>query len=280
MVKREKIMTTSLRIAIGVLFALMITLAHAADFPTVGVVPSTMIRSDTALAYLDLDLENRPGWIVGFKGGYQWKFYKDHGTGVREAGLGVDYSTRDDSTKSGVAGSASLGYNFGPRFPLTVGLTLGFGAGGNLNTHGNFLAGQDPYNLSSRQKVRILTLDLGIDYDFKNCSRWTPFVGITGGVAFISDKGKASLTNLATADSYYGYYNTKHRTNLVGGFRAGTKYCVNERITLSLYASYTYLGSIKGKSYELHGGNTTIHARNEKMKAHALDLKAGIKISF
>lgn len=267
-----------LRIA-GVMVALlMLAQASAADFKATGAsAPATMIQSNDALAYLELDIENRPGWVVGFKGGYQWKFYRDHGT--RVTGAGVDYKKTGDTTKGGVAGSASLGYNFGPRFPLTIGLTMGFGAGGNLNTHGSFVANGTSYQMHSRQKVRIMTLDLGIDYDFKNCSRWTPFVGVTGGVAFISNKGKASLHDVTNNLTYDGRYGKKHQTNLVGGFRLGTKYEVNDRVTLSLYGSYTYLGSVKARGYELGSANQ-FQARDQKLKAHALDLKAGIKINF
>lgn len=255
---------------------------HALDlFPSVDV-PAPSVQSDAALAYLDLDFENRPGWVAGVKGGYQWIFYQDHGTRVYDVLPGADYVVRDDTTKSGAAGSASLGYNFGPRLPLTIGLNVGFGAGGNLNTHGAFSTPDGDFDLSSRQKIRILTLDLGIDYDFKNHTRWTPFLGVTGGVAFISDKAKSTATGRGAGGVYYGHYNKKHRTNLVGGFRAGVKYCLSERAELSLYGSYTYLGSIKGHSYDLAGapGNAVIGARSEKIKAHAVDAKIGVKINF
>lgn len=274
-------MKRHLRISGVVVALLVLTQALAVEFTSTSAsAPSTMIQSNDALAYLELDFENRPGWILGLKGGYQWMFYKDHGTRVDDSARNIHYKTTDDTTKGGMAASASIGYNFGPRVPLTVGLNIGFGAGGNLNTHGLFTSNGQDYMLNSRQKVRVLTLDLGIDYDFKNCSRWTPFVGLTGGVAFISDRGKASMANLTTGELFEGKYGKKHRTNLVGGFRLGTKYNVNDCIELSLYGSYTYLGSIKGHNYNLYGANGTVSAHNEKIKAHAVDVKAGIKISF
>lgn len=265
----------------GVMVAMLaLAQAMAVEFTAEPTAPSTMIQSDKALAYLELGLENKPGWVVGVKGGYRWKFYKDHGTSVRNTNMGINYGKSQNTTKSGGAASVSLGYNFGPRLPLTIGVNLGIGYGANLNTHGNFAANGQNYALASRQKLSIMTLDLGVDYDFKNCSRWTPFVGATAGVAFTSDKGKASLTNLATNTNYFGRYDKKHKVNFVVGGRAGVKYDVNDRIQLSLYGTYNYLGDIKGRSYDLYNGTNAIHARNEKIKVHAVDVKVGLKVRF
>lgn len=238
------------------------------------------IQSQDALAFLKLDIENNPGWVATIKGGYQWKLFKNVGYTISDATVG-NSSKQGGHTNGGLAGSVGLGYNFGPRLPLTLGLNFGLGPGGNLNTRSNFSNGGNDYAMSARQKIRSYTLDASIDYDFRNCSRWTPFAGLTGGVAFISNRGKATLSDLTSGTDYYGSYGKKTRTNLVGGFRAGTKYEVNERVTLSLYGSYTYLGKIPGRNFNMNdGAGMFVDGRSTKVKAHEIDVKVGLKIKF
>lgn len=226
----------------------------------------SVIKSDNALAFLDVDIDDRPGWVVNLKGGYQWKYFRKVGF---EAG---GFSMKDNHTKSGAAASAGLGYNFGPRVPITIGVLAGIGPQGNFNTRGYF----NNALYEARQKVRIYTFDLSVDYDFKTRTRWTPFVGVSGGVAFVSDQAKLQVTR-DVGPSAEGSYGKKKRVNLVGGFRAGTRFKINERMTLSLYGTYEYLGSVPLRDIGMSDGSA---ARTSRMQAHAVDLKMGLKIHF
>lgn len=234
------------------------------------------VKSDDALAFLKLDFENNPGWVASIKTGYQWKFFKN--VGYKDV-LGSHARTATRSN-NGMAATFGLGYNFGPRVPITLGLQIGLGPAGNLSTTGFFPNGANTAFIHARQKIRAYTLDASIDYDFKNCTRWTPFIGLTGGVVFMSDRGKAYV-NDGGGNEYYGSYGKKHRTNFVGGFRAGTKWKMNDRVTLSLYGSYSYLGSLPSQQYHLAtAGGVTAAGRTSKTKIHELDLKFGVKVSF
>ena len=231
------------------------------------------VKSEDALAYISLDIENSPGWVAHVKGGYQWNLFK--GVGIEVRGAGTDFSRSKDFTKGGGAASVSLGYNFGDRLPLTVGLEFGFGPSGKLDMYSAF----NGNTLFSRQKVNIFNLDFTFDYDFKNCTRWTPFVGATVGAAFVSQKGHARLTD-ASGTEFSGKYDRSRKVNFMTGARAGVKYDVNRRVTLSFYGSYNYMGKISGKSYELTDGVQTYEARTKGLKAHSLAVKAGLKIAF
>jgi Opacity family porin protein. len=234
------------------------------------------IQSDNALAYVSLDLDTKGGWVAKVKGGYQWKLFKDAGLEIKNNAGTTLMSREKDFTKSGGAASVSLGYNFSPKIPLTLGLEFGLGPQGKLDTTMRNAAGQSFF---SRQRVRIYTLDLSADYEFFKCARWTPFVGVTGGVAFVSNKARATYDN--GVDTFRGHYGKKSSVNFMGGGRAGVRYKMNERVTLSLYGSYNYLGHVNGKRFELSdGGGNTVQARTQKITAHSLDVKAGLKITF
>lgn len=233
------------------------------------------IQSDDALAYISLDLDTQGGWVAKVKGGYQWKLFKNAGLEIRNTATGTTLMSRErDFTKSGGAASVSLGYNFSPKIPLTIGLEFGLGPQGKLDTAMRS-AGSEFF---ARQRVRIFTLDLSADYEFLKCARFTPFVGVTGGVAFVSNKAHA--TYFDGIDTYTGRYGKKSSVNFMAGGRAGVRYKLNERVTLSLYGSYNYLGKIDGKSFNMTGGVNPIQARTQKITAHSLDVKAGLKIAF
>lgn len=241
---------------------------------------SASIQSDDALAYLSLDIDKTRGWIAQIKAGYQWNIFKKVGMEFRNpATPGSQYRGVTDRsfTKNGGAGSISLGYNFGPRFPLTVGVEFGIGPSGKLDLSGTDNAGN---SFTSRQRINVYTLDLGADYEFKNCSRWTPFIGASAGVAFIGNKANASVTT--GGQTFTGNYGKKHHYNLMAGAQAGVRYAVNQCVTLSLYGSYDYLGQISGRDFTLTtaGGGNTLEARTKKITAHSLAVKAGLKIAF
>lgn len=233
------------------------------------------IQSDNALAYLTLDIENSRGWVAKVKGGYQWKLFRNVGIEVSD---GIDtVGHKKNFTKDGATGSVSLGYNFGERFPLTVGLQFGMGPSGKMSQR--TAAGPGGVGtLYSHQKVSIYVLDLTADYDFRNCSRWTPFVGVTAGAAFVSQRGHAELSG--PGDSLSGSMGKRRSVNFMTGARAGVKYDINDRLTLSLYGSYNYLGKVKSKEYDLTGGGNSLNARTSKITAHSVDVKAGLTLRF
>ncbi len=241
---------------------------------------SNTVASDDALPYLNLDFENNPGWIATVKGGYQWKLFRNAGIDMVSGGTNV-FSTERNFTKSGGAASIGLGYNFGERFPVTVGLVFGLGPSGKLNHYGTAQVGPATYDVHSYQKVSVFTLDASIDYDFKNCSRWTPFVGAIVGLGFMKDRGHTEFTDQGTGERYLGEYGKKRRTNFAVGARLGTKYKINERLTLSLYGSYTYTGKVPHREYDIDlPGAITVDARTKRVGTHALDLKVGLKVKF
>lgn len=234
------------------------------------------VASDNALAYLTIDIDRTGGWIAQVKGGYQWKIFKGVGIELREGNAGTTFSRSQNYTKSGLGASVSLGYSFGPKFPLTFGLELGYGPKGEFDMTSRTQGGV----LASRERISIFNLDLTADYEFKNCSRWTPFIGVTGGVAFISHR--ASAQYVSNAGVYHqGRYENQRRYNFMTGARIGTRYAINDRVTLSLYGSYNYMGKVPGHSFAITDGATnTFEARTKKVTAHSLDAKVGLKISF
>ncbi len=265
-------------------------------------------KSDTALPYLKLDIERqpvRPGWVLAAKLGAEWVVAK--GAGMTFIGDNrvttnriTEYDTFTDfnKTDAGIGGEIGVGWNFGPRIPLTLGLNFGFGPASELESIVSNYGGTGPngsYDLYSYQKLSIYTFDFSFDYNFRNCSKWTPFVGAIVGAAVISDKGHTVLNpsegnNDPGRLHGYGSYGTERRINFMAGARAGVKYDLNECVQFSLFGSYSYLGKAPGREYEIQaydaaGGFVANPAsmglvKTNKADLHSFAIKAGIRVMF
>lgn len=230
------------------------------------------VQSESALPFM-VDIEKTPGWMIYLEGGYQWNFFR--GAGITYNGVKL---VDRNYTKGGVAGAIALGYNFCPKFPLTVGVKFGMGRKNKLTGDWADLAGNSGHYY---QRIGLYNLDFALDYDFKNSSKITPFVGLNGGLSLISQKGNVSATAFGT--DYEGKYGSSRRLNFMGGARAGLKYDVNCKVALTLFGQYSYLGSIKGKTFDINevgGGPGSLQVSTNKIKAHMVEAKLGIRIAF
>lgn len=246
------------------------------------------VQSDNALPFM-VDIEKTPGWMVYLEGGYQWNFFRGAGLEVKNAAGGTIFDQKKNHTKSGAAGAIALGYNFCPKFPLTVGLKVGAGPQNRLHmSETRDMEFGWSGKFESWQKIRLYTLDFALDYDFKSKSKLTPFVGLNFGLAMITQRASAKARIYddggdlqATARGDYG---NRRKFNLMGGFRTGLKYDVNKRVALTFFGQYSYLGTIKGKGFTMTsndaGYEAPLDAHTKKIKAHMVEAKLGIRIAF
>lgn len=232
------------------------------------------VKSQEALAFLQFDFENNPGRMLTIKGGYQWNFFRNVGYTIEGAG----HRHSRDYIRHKPAASVAVGYNFGDQMPVTIGLQVGMGGGANINTYSSYTFGGSDYLVSGRQKFRSYLLDLSLDYEIKNSSRLTPYVGVIGGAAMLGNRGKITITDAATGALVdRGSYGKRTRFNLAGGAQVGAKFEFNDRTTFSLTGSYVYAGRVPGEAYH---HMTTVSARTNKVRVHELAVKAGVKIMF
>lgn len=275
--------TTMMRLMI----LLCLTALPATALEWKGETVPTSVKSENALAFLkfDLDFENKPGWIAVIKPRFQWKFFRGAGFEVNGANYANgSMSKKKNFTNGGTSSMIGLGYNFGPDYPITFTLGVGSGLGGNLDTRGHFSGAtatsggvSHDFFVQGRQKLRFSTLDFDLDYEFKNDSRWTPFVGVIGGISFLSYRNKLEVRDLTLGETYTGAQGKKKRVNLAGGARAGVKWDLNDRVGLSVYGSYTYLGEAPSQQFRMSDGG---YASSKRINTHELDLKFGIKYQF
>lgn len=237
------------------------------------------IESDSALPFM-IDIEKTAGWMVYLEGGYQWNFFRGAGLEIKNGNGGngrvkTEYYNTENYTKGGMAGAVALGYNFCPKAPITIGMKLGAGPSNKLE---HTSADGRAYHW---QRVGLYTLDFSLDYDFKNRTKFTPFVGLNGGAVLISQKARAwyDSQDNGTRD-FYGEYDSKRSVNFMGGARTGVKYDLTPRIALTLFGQYNYLGSISGKDFAMTDGRNTMIAETQKIKAHMVQAKLGVRIAF
>lgn len=234
------------------------------------------VKSDSALPFY-VDIERIPGWMVYAEAGYEWNLFRKVGIGISQDGNG-SYNTvhQRNFTEGGVAGSIALGYNFSPRFPLTLGFEFDLGPSDEFSMTSQRADGSF---LRSWQRIDMYNLDFALDYDFKTRSRFTPFAGITLGGSLVSQKANATVYD--GDDLYKGGYGTKHRINISGGARTGVKWDLNKRIAMTAFGQYTYVGNVKGRKFDMtNDAGDVIHARTTSAKVHVLEIKAGIRIAF
>ena len=215
---------------------------------------------------VDVDHDDKKGFFAYIEAGYQWTFLRK--TGFEVAGN----RTRRNISMSGPAASIGFGYNFGPDVPLALEMSIGVGPDihfSNRRTFGNTF-------IDSKQKLSLYNLDASINYDIKTKSCWTPFVGITTGFTLVTERGRLSMTP-AGGPTAYGEFKRKHRVNLMGGLRAGTKIKIHEKVTLSAFAAYNYMGDIPAQYFSLSDGT---EAKTNRVKAHELSAKLSLKVDF
>lgn len=231
-------------------------------------------KSDGAFAFLSVDIDKTPGWVAHVKGGYEWKLFRGYGVDITD---GTNKASAErNAVEKGVAGTVFFGYNLSPKIPLSVGVELGYGPHGELHT--NSTIDGNPFYM--KQRVSMYVLDMSLDYEFKkcDCAKLIPFIGVTGGLATVKQKAHGAIETAAGV--LEGKHGKRERFNLMGGARTGIRYKVNDRITLSAYGSYNYLGKVPGKHLALTDGATTYTARTKDIKVHSLSAQAGLKISF
>lgn len=214
----------------------------------------------------NLDFEKKAGFIAYLRAGYQWNHLRK--TGFEVGG----YRMNRNITMSGATASLGIGYNFGPDVPVALEMDMGIGPNirfSNRRQYGNVL-------VDAKQKLSFYNLDASIDYEFRRDSHWTPFIGVTTGVALITERGRL-LVDSGGGQVAYGEFKRKHRVNLMGGMRAGAKIQVNEKVTLSAVAAYNYLGDVPAQHFALSDGT---QATTNRIKAHELSMKLGVKVHF
>jgi opacity protein-like surface antigen len=137
--------------------------------------------------------ERWPRWYLGIAGGVS--FLDDSDLSGANTGE-VKYDT-------GWSGAVALGYR--PHFDGGALDSLRFELEGGYRSHNldKGTVNAAPVNFS--EDLRMLTFMGNVYYDFRNASRWTPYVGAGAGYAHVSLDNDAALANTDDSDSTWAW---------------------------------------------------------------------------
>lgn len=161
----------------------------------------------------------------------------------------------DDDDNVFGAGLA-VGYDFSSKFALPIRAELEFSyfteAEGSFSKHGHKV----------KNDLDIGTLFANAYWDFENSTKFTPYVGLGLGMAFIESDGK--VDGVSVSD--------KTTTNFAWNAGAGLGYAIIDNLDVSLGYRFAYLGDAKTKSRGAY------KAKSEDIYMHQVNL--GLRYTF
>lgn len=177
--------------------------------------------------------------------------------------------------KTGVGAGIAVGYDFYPKCKLPVRAEVEYASRSKIDTQGSeqTFAG---YSFSSSRKVQASTLFANIYYDFRNDSKFTPYVGGGVGSAFIQSRDYSSFSYTG-APFQINSDSAKNYTNFAWNAAAGVAYSFDQHWSLDLGYRYVDFGRLQGSDMNLFVSPTPFRISSD-FSGHEIGL--GLRYSF
>lgn len=189
-----------------------------------------------------------------------------------------DYSFSGRShTNARLGGGVAIGYNFDTKFNVPIRIDFDFNARMRSNSRYSYTP-IPSYNDSTNNKVQLNTFIFNASYDFKNNTRFTPYISAGVGLASINNKASNHFIFTSSSSDLYSFQSKKSHTsnNFAWNAGAGVKYKINEDFSLDF--SYKYLGAGKSNVYLEKGAYNTF--QRSKTKIYTQDIMLGLTYNF
>lgn len=198
-----------------------------------------------------LGLYYAPKAIVSF-GNFDGSIHDDGGSG----------SLSKSFSETSFGGALAMGYDFDVLCNVPVRLELEFSMLSDMDVTGF------PYTVPTNAEIGIETLMVNAYYDFKNDTKFTPYVGVGVGIAWVSMEG--DLAGVVGFDSYT-------ESNFAWSLNAGISYDITENWSADLGYRYMNVGDAKTKSLTIVGLGTG-HLEAKDIVSHQVML--GVRYTF
>jgi opacity protein-like surface antigen len=169
-------------------------------------------------------------------------------------------------------GGATIAYGFDfTKSGLNVRgeIEIGLSGKAKYNETYGYEGGSENYKVSFRKTSFLVN---GY-YDFRNSTKFTPYIGAGLGIAAV----KASVGYADTYDGYtYGLSQSKSKVNFVYQVGAGASYEATKNISLDLGYRFVDYGSVKQHAVYLPG----VLEASTKVKAREHQFYAGVRYTF
>lgn len=165
-------------------------------------------------------------------------------------------NVKSDGDDSVFGGGLAIGYDFATKFEVPLRAELEFSY---------FSEAEDSFSKrghKTKQKLEIGTIFANAYWDFENSTKFTPYVGLGVGLAFIDSKGSMDGVGLSSKDT----------TNFAANAGLGLAYDIVNDLKVTLGYRFAYLGDAKSKS------KFGYQAKSEDIYMHQLNL--GLRYTF
>ncbi len=187
----------------------------------------------------------------------------------------------------GLAGGASVGYDFKERYNTPIRVEVNYTArsdGKKSNTGEELLLSGGTGQIALKEKTNLQTLMVNLWADIPTNTAFTPYIGGGVGVAIIDYKTDGTLHHnvggTPTSEKYYS--ESKKQTNFAWGLGGGVAYDVNDQFTVDLGYRYIDAGKVKINNINdqlgtLINGQPVNLSQKTKVKSNELLLEGRIK---
>lgn len=178
-------------------------------------------------------------------------------------------------------GNIAVGYDFSKTTTLPLRTELEFGMREKASTNHNLESFNDPGVFSSSDDVKtditLNTVMLNTYYDFKNDTKFTPYVSVGLGMASINHKMRYDYNEHIVSMNQFThekFTKSKTTTNFAWSVGLGSQYRVNNHVSLDM--GYRFLDA--GKSEASYYADSQENTSKVKVRSH--DIMFGITYRF
>ncbi|HGN0869640.1 TPA: outer membrane protein [Providencia alcalifaciens] len=178
-------------------------------------------------------------------------------------------------------GNIAVGYDFSKTTTLPLRTELEFGMREKASTSHNLASYNDHVDLSSSDDVKtditLNTVMLNTYYDFKNNTKFTPYVSVGLGMASINHKMRYDYNEHIVSMNQFThekFTKSKTTTNFAWSVGLGSQYRVNNHVSLDM--GYRFLDA--GKSEASYYADSQENTSKVKVRSH--DIMFGVTYRF
>lgn len=178
-------------------------------------------------------------------------------------------------------GNIAVGYDFSKTTTLPIRTELEFGMREKASTSHNLDSVNDPGVFSSSDDVKaditLNTVMVNTYYDFKNDTKFTPYISVGLGMASINHKMRYDYNDHIVSMNQFTHEKfTKSKTtnNFAWSVGLGSQYQVNNHLSLDMSYRFLDAGKSKASYYEDNQENVS------KVKVQSHDIMFGLVYRF
>lgn len=190
---------------------------------------------------------------------------------VETLGVVVPISSNSKLDDTLFSGSLAIGYDFNSKFNIPVRAELEYSLFSQFSSNVDFTFANILFT-GINAEINMQTLLLNAYYDFHNSSKFTPYIGLGIGIAFVG----------ADANDPMGTIGKNKQTNFAWNIGVGSSYAFTDKFSLDLAYRYAQFGKGETETLAIPATSTSpsgeIWGSTDTISAHQVML--GVRYTF